>query len=295
MLRPTSVTVFGVLNLIFGFFGILSTGFLAAVLISGSPVINANTGGALVDWWMRINTGLAIVFSLVLFVSGIGLLRMRPWGRKFSIGYSVYAIVSTVVGVIVQFSLMIVPIMDAQRGGNLTAFAMLVPSVVGSCIGLIYPILLWFFMTRPHVIAAFQGNWMGWGLAPDGGGSSPFAESLVTIPTSSNPYVAPPPGTGANFPHGSRAESLVESLVPSKNGDALAAYYLGLFSLFPGLGALMGLAAVYFGVKGVRRERMNPAVRGGIHAWVGIVCGVLFGLLNWGLIAVAVSAVFLSR
>jgi hypothetical protein len=102
---------------------------------------------------------------------------------------------------------------------------------------------------------------------------------------SENPYVAP--RTGALRPPGvsDSAESIVEAFVPSKNGPALAAYYLGLLALFPCLGFPVGVAAVWFGIKGLRRVRENPAVRGGAHAWVGIVCGSLFGLFNFLLLA----------
>ena len=74
-------------------------------------------------------------------------------------------------------------------------------------------------------------------------------------------------------------ESIVETFVPSQNGPALVSYYVGIFSLFPCLGFPLGVVAVYYGLQGLRRVRENPAVRGGAHAWVGIVCGVCSGCL----------------
>ncbi len=53
-----------------------------------------------------------------------------------------------------------------------------------------------------------------------------------------------------------------------------------IFSLFPCLGFPLGVAAVCFGVQGLRRVRATPEVRGGAHAWVGLICGGLFGLFN---------------
>ncbi len=61
-------------------------------------------------------------------------------------------------------------------------------------------------------------------------------------------------------------------------------------ALFPCLGFPLGVVAVYYGLQGPRRVRENPAVRGGAHAWVGIVCGSLFGLSNLLLLVLAILA-----
>src|SRR5689334_10032066 len=63
-----------------------------------------------------------------------------------------------------------------------------------------------------------------------------------------------------------------------RNGPALAAYYLGVFSLLPAVGIVLGILAIVFGVKGVRLERAHPEARGGMHARVGLVLGAVFGL-----------------
>jgi hypothetical protein len=68
--------------------------------------------------------------------------------------------------------------------------------------------------------------------------------------------------------------------VPYRNPNALASYYLGIFSPLPFLGAIMGAVAVVLGIKGLRLVRAYPEARGATHAWVGIICGGFFGLLN---------------
>jgi hypothetical protein len=73
-------------------------------------------------------------------------------------------------------------------------------------------------------------------------------------------------------------DDFVGVMIPTGNKPALIAYYLGLFSLLPCLGIPMGITAVVLGIKGLRLERRFPAVRGGIHAWVGIVLGGVFAL-----------------
>ncbi len=74
-------------------------------------------------------------------------------------------------------------------------------------------------------------------------------------------------------------------VIPYKNPPALAAYYLGLFSIFPVLGIVLGVAAVILGKKGLDNRKLNPKVRGIAHAWVGIGCGTL-SILAWGAVIV---------
>jgi hypothetical protein len=64
-------------------------------------------------------------------------------------------------------------------------------------------------------------------------------------------------------------------IIPYKNPHALAAYYLGLFSIFPVLGFFLAVAAVALGVSGLKKRAQNPVIRGSVHAWIGIVCGSL--------------------
>ena len=80
-------------------------------------------------------------------------------------------------------------------------------------------------------------------------------------------------------------------MIPDKNPSALTAYYLGIFSIIPCLAIPMGLAAVVLGLRGLALVKERPEVRGRTHAWVGIISGGLFGLINIiGLIAVVVTA-----
>jgi hypothetical protein len=78
--------------------------------------------------------------------------------------------------------------------------------------------------------------------------------------------------------------------MPTKNGPALAAYYLGVFSVIPFLGFPLGIAALILGIKGVRKAQEHPEVKGKVHAWVGIIAGGLFSLLYLILIAIMIAA-----
>ena len=67
-------------------------------------------------------------------------------------------------------------------------------------------------------------------------------------------------------------------LIPYKNVPALAAYYLGVFSLIPIIGMFLGLAALVLGIVGLRMASRRPEIKGKVHAWIGIIVGGFFGL-----------------
>jgi hypothetical protein len=79
-------------------------------------------------------------------------------------------------------------------------------------------------------------------------------------------------------------------VIPYKNPHALTSYYLGVFSIIPVLGFILGCIAVPLGLSGLRKRKQNAVIRGTAHAWIGIVAGglsvavhlVLFALTIYG-------------
>jgi hypothetical protein len=41
----------------------------------------------------------------------------------------------------------------------------------------------------------------------------------------------------------------------------------------------LGIAAFILGLMGLKEARRHPEAKGKVHAWVGIICGGIFGLL----------------
>lgn len=80
------------------------------------------------------------------------------------------------------------------------------------------------------------------------------------------------------------AADAVSTIIPYKNGRALIAYYLGVFSLIPCLGLLLGPAALVLGILGMRYVKAHPTAKGTGHAIAGIILGGLTTLGNWGVI-----------
>ena len=164
MQRPTSVTVFGILNIAFACFGVL--GILASIALfnlpasSGNPVVKIMQDNPTYAAFMKISILLGIFSSLAMLAAGIGLLMLKGWGRYLSIGYAIYAILFGIVGVVMNFLFLVRPLLEraSQQQGPEAAGAIggAIGGSFGGCFGLIYPILLLIFMLRPRVVAAFQ-------------------------------------------------------------------------------------------------------------------------------------------
>jgi zinc-ribbon domain len=67
----------------------------------------------------------------------------------------------------------------------------------------------------------------------------------------------------------------IGTLIPYRNPKALAAYYLGIFSLIPVIGIVPAPIALVLGILGVRAARADSQAKGTLHAILGIVFGAL--------------------
>jgi hypothetical protein len=80
-------------------------------------------------------------------------------------------------------------------------------------------------------------------------------------------------------------------LIPTENVDATWAYYFGIFSLLSFipifgfiLGLPLGIRALMWGMRGRDYASQHPGANGGIHAWIGIILGI---------VSIVVSALYL--
>ncbi|MEI7687046.1 MAG: hypothetical protein WCL32_18670 [Planctomycetota bacterium] len=89
----------------------------------------------------------------------------------------------------------------------------------------------------------------------------------------------------------SPADDAISTVIPFRNGLALAGYYLGVFSLIPCLGAILGPLALVFGVLGFRYVKKHPEAKGTGHAITAIVLGSLTTLAH---IAVTVIVIVVA-
>jgi hypothetical protein len=162
MERPQAVTAFGILNIVFatiGILGVLATLFQAKALGS-SPAVAAMYSIPEYVTWSQVHSSIGGVLSVVLLVSGIGLLKLKPWARIAAIGYALGIIALSCVSSF-AFGRYVLPVM-LEKAATLSGpdgLALKIGAYATTSagfVGLIYPALLLFFMTRRHIKAAFD-------------------------------------------------------------------------------------------------------------------------------------------
>ena len=87
----------------------------------------------------------------------------------------------------------------------------------------------------------------------------------------------------------------LSTIIPYKNSKALISYYLGLFSIIPFVGLILGIVAIVFGSQGMKFAGENPEAKGKAHAGIGIGCGLVGTLFNLAIVAVIILALVQSR
>jgi hypothetical protein len=142
--RPTSVTVFGILNIVFGGLGLLCTPFGLIAIFVMPNVVNPS-GSALV--WLLLSSFIGFICTILLLTVGIGLLYQKAWARIWCLGYGWFAIIWGIVGMIVNIGLTV----SGAYGYRQDNIPGVIGGFCGGLIGFIYPVLLIIFMRKQHV------------------------------------------------------------------------------------------------------------------------------------------------
>ena len=166
--RPGSVKVIAILAIIFGSLGALggvcSVGQYLGLQLTPNPVIDGIRGDRLMYGVTVASLVAHLAISVVQLLAGVAALKLRPFGRKGLIGYAVVNIVMTIAGLVLNVTLfqnrsaMILkqagaanPVLNSPGFQLYLQFATYVlPLIV-----LIWPGLVWFFMTRRDVKEVF--------------------------------------------------------------------------------------------------------------------------------------------
>ncbi len=166
--RPVIATVFGILNLVFGILGvcgnILGIGTFA---VMSSDLIDAKTktqmnlqqfNDPIYFGVLSAQMVLSGILSIVIIVSGIGLLKFKPWGRKLANFYAVATLILLVVGTAVNVIFMVIPAINEANnpGASPEKMSAAVSGVAGGafgiCFGIIYPICILIFLNRRRFV-----------------------------------------------------------------------------------------------------------------------------------------------
>jgi hypothetical protein len=165
MNRPVTVTVFGVLNILFAAMGLLGVVTTTAMILGFFHVPANGPLKVMYDnpnYWvfLKVSTFFGFLAGVVLVFAGVGLLMMKNWGRLLSILYGVYGILVCIISLVANYFFMspLIGKMSQMPDGpeKFGLIGGLIGGVIGGCFGMIYPICLLIFMCRSNVVKAMQ-------------------------------------------------------------------------------------------------------------------------------------------
>lgn len=161
--KPASITVFGIINIVWGAMGICGVAATSAMFFIPlpqdarfpNPALELLESNQAYRVFMIGSLAFGGLATVILIAAGIGLLKSRRWGRSLSLGWAWYAIAAMIIGLIGNWFFLWQPLLaDAgARGGAEQAglFTGMIGGVLGSVLGLVYPILLLVLLKRQAV------------------------------------------------------------------------------------------------------------------------------------------------
>lgn len=164
--RPTSVTVFAIIGIIWGSLavlgGVCSLPQYLGVNLAPNPVMDAIRNDHVL---LAFNIGSLVITAILgamLLTAGIGALSLKRSARRMMVLYALINLVIVVVSTPLNYAL-IFPRMERDvqsvAGGNtalVSAFKIgSIAGVFGALLGIVWALLILYYMTRPHVKAAF--------------------------------------------------------------------------------------------------------------------------------------------
>lgn len=159
--KPVAITVFGILNLVFGALGVCGIGaniffFLALANNPGfqqppNPILDHPIGYA----WTMVGLVVGSFTTFMIIAGGILLLMNKDLGRVLTLGYAWIAIVFGIIGMVVMGVIFFGVLAQGNVNGpeEMGAVFGIVGGSCGSLLGLVYPALAIFFLTRENVKA----------------------------------------------------------------------------------------------------------------------------------------------
>jgi hypothetical protein len=159
--KPTSMVVFGILNLVFGAFGILMLGLVVLGLFLDLPKDPDNPMQQVMEnpTYKTLTMGLqvfSVVLTAILIASGVGLINGQLYGRRLAIIYAIGTMILVLIGSAITIVYVALPVFAAanelpegpERIGVYVGGSFLFLQPV--C-GMIYPLLLLIFMKRAPI------------------------------------------------------------------------------------------------------------------------------------------------
>lgn len=163
--KPTSMVVFGILNLVFGAFGVLGIALGVLTLFLDLPKDDSPLQKLMEDPTYKVVNlvpqSIGVLLTFVLLASGVGLINGKLYGRRLAIIYAIAALLNVVLTGVVNVIFIALPAFgmasdlpagEQQAGAILTGSIFMILPI---CM-FIYPVLLLIFMKRAPVKNYFQ-------------------------------------------------------------------------------------------------------------------------------------------
>lgn len=168
--RTTAVTVFAILAICWGGMGLLGDLMRLALTLlrsvssagigASNPITSAMESDATYQLFMKIFLPFDILMPIVLILAGVGMLKLKSWGRHLAIAYSVVAIV-LVFGRIYMTVAVVMPMMQRTLDTGDPALALglkigTFAGVAGNLLSFLFPGLMLVYCMLPNFAAAFR-------------------------------------------------------------------------------------------------------------------------------------------
>ena len=166
--RPTSVNVLAGLGILFGALFVLCkpAGLAVQLFVTipgpANPMVDLFRNDPTLRAFALFSGLTGTLISLLLLISSLGSLALKPWGRTGMLGYATLAILMTVVEHAVSAAVVGPEVERAMRQSGVQQppgiawMSGWVGTVLVGVLKLWYPVLILYFFTRPRVRSAFD-------------------------------------------------------------------------------------------------------------------------------------------
>ena len=162
MTRPTTLTVLGVLAVVFGCLGLLGNPIVGWA--TNTPVATRQSAFALaaLPFAQPISVVLSLCFSIALVVDGLGLLQLKGWARKLGLGLALYAMLGALGEIWLQHIALrhLQGTMLASGQGQATSpqdpTRYLLAAAAHALMTWLISAAVIYFLTRPEAVRAFR-------------------------------------------------------------------------------------------------------------------------------------------
>jgi hypothetical protein len=145
--RPAVLSVFGVLNIVFGSLVLLCSSYSFIGLPRNAGRF---AGNQFMHEWFLFSVIVNLIGGALMLASGVGLLNFRSWARTLAIYYAIFAFARVLINIFVFTSYF------GTGNSTRSRISMVLSLAFGVTVGLVYNGLLIYFLTRPEVKEALR-------------------------------------------------------------------------------------------------------------------------------------------